>query len=177
MKKLLFFISITSLVFCNLVADTPLPADTREAYIQLSSVTTQNPPPFKSALITWDAIEQIKNFEVSNDKTHVICKVSGLYLVCASMQPGTTSRGVSGYLDSWFEINDIAVPASNSRQSVTQIAPVVLMTNTFLVQLNENDAFSTRILASAPEIGIIYLPNQKPEPSITSFIFSLMKIY
>lgn len=146
------------------------------AYVQLSSSVTQTPTPIVGSLILADTVNTIKNFEISDKKDSVICKVSGLYFLSCSMQPAALKRGIAGYLDCWFELNGKAISDSTTRQYVTEESPVGLMNIPFLIRLNEGDSIGARISASGPDIGIIYVQNPHNEPDITSYIISIFKI-
>ncbi len=148
-----------------------------DAYIQMSSVAIQIPTPVTGSLVTADTIDLIKNFEVSPARDAVICKVPGLYYVCSGIQPATLIRGISGYIDAWFVLNGEAISFSNSRQFIDENSRVTLMTNTILIQLEENDILATGFKASGPEIGLIFIQSPlRGEPSVTSFLFSAYKI-
>ncbi len=148
-----------------------------DAYIQMSSVARQIPTPGTGSLITSDTIDIIKNFEVTPAKDAVICKVPGLYYVCSGAQPSTLIRGISGYIDTWFVLNGVPVDYSGSRQYIDENSRVTLMTNTVLIQLEENDLLATGFLASRPDIGLIYIQSPlRGEPSVTSFLFTAYKI-
>jgi hypothetical protein len=170
MKKLLAI-----LVFLTYIGAQELHAEA--AYAQLSSVAIQRPAPITGSLLVVDTASPMKNFTLSPNKDALICKLPGLYFVSCSMQPAALSRGIEGYLDCWFELNGSPIAASNTRQYVTQDAPVNLLTVPFLVSLHSGDTIGTRIAASGPNIGVIYIqsPNSN-EPSITSYILSIFKV-
>ena len=177
-----------------------------EPYIQLYSSKTQTPDLNTGSTILSDPLsdkasgESINNFEVNLAKnpplniimriwnkitgstnpqeiSSVICKVPGVYLVGTGLQIGVIGSEASGYLDSWFELNDTPISNSNSRQYINQNSRTTLLTNTFLIKLKEGDKFSIKYTASGPDIGIIAfkdLPNN--EPDIFSFGASIVKV-
>ncbi len=171
--SLLFACTIPSLLHC----DETVPQD-QVAYVEISSEKTQIPNPNEKSLIYAENVSLLKNFEISKDRTSLTCKVDGIYLIGSGTQVGILNPRVSGYIDSWFELNGAPIPASNSRQYISQSAEVALMTNAFLIELKVGDVIRTGFSASGPDIGIVAftnLPNN--EPDIVSFGISLFKIY
>ncbi len=149
----------------------------QDAYIQLSSVITQIPSQGINSLVTFDTINLKKNFQISPDHTAVICQIPGLYYISCGLQPATIIRGVNGYLDTWFNVNGVSIPSSNSRQYVDENLRVSQVTNNSIFLLNEGDVISTGFASNNPYIGIIYIQSYlKNEPSVTSYIFSAYKI-
>jgi hypothetical protein len=138
---------------------------------------TQIPNQGLNSIILIDSIDLIKNFEVSPNKDAVICKIPGMYYISCGLQPATIVRGISGYLDTWFNVNGVAIPSSNSRQYVDENLRVSQITNNSIFVLNEGDVISTGFSSSSPYIGIIYIQSfLKNEPSVTSYIFCAYKI-
>ena len=167
--------SIIFFLFCTIFINGF--SDNQDAYIQMSSVATQIPSPGAGSLIVHDTINLIKNFEVTPKRDGIVCKVPGTYLIYVGLQPSTLSRGISGYLDTWFVINGIPIPSSTDRQYVDEHARVTLITNATLIQLHENDVLSTAFYSNTPNIGIIFIQSPlSSEPSITSFMLSAYKI-
>lgn len=149
----------------------------QDAYVQLSSVVTQIPNLGVSSLVTADTVDMIKNFEITPNKDAVICQIPGLYYISCGLQPATIVRGVSGYMDTWFNVNGVPIPSSNSRQYVDESLRVSQITNNSVAQLNEGDIISTGFSSSNPYIGIIYIQSYlSNEPSVTSYVFSAYKI-
>jgi hypothetical protein len=178
MQKIKFISTYLTLTFLfSLQSDEITPQDV-EAYLEISSNQTQAPNPNKKSLITTNAISEIRNFEVSKDGVTFTVKVDGIYLIGSGLQVGIFNPKVSGYIDCWFELNGIPIPASNSRQYASESTEVSLVTNAFLIELKSGDTFRTAFSASGPDIGIVAftnLPNN--EPDIVSFALSIFKIY
>ncbi len=163
----IFFATVSSLYATNPSA----------ALVQTSSAQTQIPSAGGTSLIISDSINFSDNFEISADKTSVICKIPGIYLASSGLQPAALTPRVSGYLDSWFIINGKPVEHSNSRQYINENSPVALVSNILLIDLKEKDVFAVGFSSSNPNIGIISIDNSKAsEPSITSFGLTLFKI-
>lgn len=149
----------------------------QDAYIQLSSVASQRPDLNMGSLITFDTIQLIKNFETTPKRDGIVCKIPGKYLIYTSMQPATLSRGVSGYLDNWYNVNGTPIASSNVRQYVSENAQLAQVTNGILIDLKENDIFSSGFIASDPLIGIVFIQSLlSSEPSVTSYILTAYKI-
>lgn len=158
----------------------PLYSENQEAYIQMSSSVTQTPNLITGTFILSDkgSAIPINNFDVSPNYDFVICKIPGMYLICTGLEIAVLSKGVSGYVDSWFELNGSPVPASNSRQFVNQDSPIAPVTNIFLMELKAGDTFGTKFIASGPNIGLICIKNlTDKQPDILSFGITLVKIY
>ncbi len=157
-----------------------------DAYIQLSGEITQIPTPLTGSLILSSSKGPVLNFDVTPNKDGIVCQVPGTYLVFAALQPATLSRGISGYLDTWFVLNGTAISSSNDRQYVDENSRLTLITNGTLIELKKDDVLSTAFLSSRPNIGIKFIqspltstPNglDKPiQPSVTSYILSAYKI-
>ena len=155
-----------------------------KAYFQSISSVTQVPNLTTSSFILSDpgSANPIKNFTFTetSDKSidKIVCEVSGLYLICTSIQPAVLAPRIRGYLDCWYELNGIPIPASNSRQYVNQDSKISLMTNTFLLELKKGDVFANKFIASGPDIGTICIKNLlNGEPNILSFGITILKIY
>lgn len=165
------------LFFTDLQGEPEIPQDS-EAYLELSSSKIQMPNPNQKSLIQTDIAALLKNFIVSEDGISFTAKIDGIYLIGSGTQAGILNPKVSGYIDVWFELNGVPIPATNSRQYISQSTPIALMTNAFLIALKAGDVFRTGFSASGPDIGIVSfsnLPNN--EPDIVSFGISLFKIY
>ena len=157
-----------------------------DAYIQMTGETTQIPTPLTGSLILSNSIGPLLNFIVTPNKDGVICQIPGTYLVFTGLQPATLSRGISGYLDTWFVQNGVPIISSNDRQYVDEHSRLTLITNATLISLNQGDVISTAFLSSRPNIGIKFIQSpltSAPEsiskpilPSVTSFVFSAFKI-
>ncbi len=174
MKYSMFFL----LICFNLISDE-LDWKKQDAYIQLSSVEIQTPVPGKGSLIRFDPADPDlrKNFETTPKRDGIVCRIPGKYLVFSAIQPATFCRGLSGYIDCWFEINGAALPGSNARQYVDEISYVAELTLITLIELKENDILSCAFSASGPNIGTIFIQSSlSSEPSVTSFALSAYKI-
>ncbi len=175
-NQILIFFSLFSIYSSYLFSDDQSWKD-QDAYIQLSSVATQVPTPGTGSLIIGETIDLIKNFEVTPNRDGIICIIPGKYLIFTSNQIATLSRGISGYLDSWFVLNGTAISSSNTRQFVTENSRSGLVTNCLLIDLKETDVFSVAFLANGPNIGLVYIQSSlSSEPSVTSYSLSAYRL-
>ncbi|MBM3193260.1 MAG: hypothetical protein FJZ59_03390 [Chlamydiae bacterium] len=179
LKKINFFvISFLSYLFFIPLESEEISLPDPEAYLEVASNKTQVPNPNQKSFIITDNTSFIKNFKAGDKGITFTAIIDGIYLIGSGVQVGILNPKVSGYIDVWFELNGAPIPATNSRQYISQSAEVALMTNAFLIELKNGDVFSIGFSASGPEIGIVAftnLPNN--EPDIVSIGISLFKIY
>ncbi|HEY5743357.1 MAG TPA: hypothetical protein VIS99_12540 [Terrimicrobiaceae bacterium] len=167
-------LGICVLLFLGLFAKAAaLQADV--AYAQLSSLVIQTPAAKGRSIIKMDSVDAMRNMEMSADKTKVVIKDSGVYLIMAAAQVGATSPGARGYVDIWLIKNDTNVSNSNTRMSVDTSASTGVLVCQSVLSLKAGDMIATGFSASGPELGIVLLQPDK-EPAIPSIIFSILKI-
>ncbi len=153
---------------------TPLLAE--PAYAQIYSAKIQQPVPVVGTLLKAELTTLLEQFELSESRDRLICKIPGLYFASSSIQPAALNYQINGYLDCWFELNGKAISASSTRQYVMSDLPIALMTIPFILYLNQGDSLAVRMTASGPDIGIIYIEATPKEPIIPSFTLSIFKV-
>ena len=152
-----------------------LRVEAETAYAQLSSFATQMPEPGGFSLAKMEAVDLIKEIDVSEKKDAIVIRKNGLYLLSFSGQLGSMVKGTEGYMDVWFVKNGKPIVNSNNRMYLSRLIPVTLLTTTALSELSPGDTLSIAYSASGPEIGLLYLPADKGPP-IVSTIFSAFMV-
>lgn len=179
LKVVLLFLPLVS-SFSDEPKNTTPPPPPIEGYLQIYSTKTQTPNLITGSYIFSDPIppQYVKNFEVSPQYDKIICKQSGIYLMCIGVQPAILSSGIGGYVNCWYELNGKPVAGSNSRQYVNQDSPISIVTNIFLIPLNQGDSVGVKFSASGPNIGVIAINNPFPGiPAVFSYGLTILKIY
>lgn len=145
------------------------------AYAQLSSLVTQLPSPTGDRVIKMESLDAVKNMDVSADKTSVLVKVDGVYLIIAAVQLGASNPGVKGWMDVWLKLNDKDMPNSNTRYYISNSSETVVLVVQSVSPFKAGDRISVGFSASGPSLGAIFTQPAN-EPAIPSIITSILKI-
>ena len=129
------------------------------AFGQFSSLVTQVPSASGASLVKMDSVENLQNLEISKNKDKIIIKEAGYYFVIATGQIGGVSVGAKGYMDIWFVKNDVAIPNSNNRMTITDYRTIGVLRSQFIIKLAAGDTFSTSYSASAPSFWVLFSLN------------------
>ncbi len=145
------------------------------AYGQFSSIVTQIPSASGASFVKMDSVDNLQNLEIASSKDKIIIKEEGTYFIIATGQIGGISAGAKGYIDIWFVKNDVPIPNSNNRMTITDYRTVGVLTTQFIIKLSPNDTIATRYFASAPSIGFVFSQPDR-EPIVSSFLLSIFKV-
>lgn len=164
-------------IFCFLLTGLSLQekALAASAFGQFSSLVTQVPSASGASLVKMDSVENVQNLEISKNKDKIVIKEAGYYFVIATGQIGGVSVGAKGYMDIWFVKNDVAIPNSNNRMTITDYRTIGVLSSQFIIKLAPGDTFGTSYSASAPSLGFVF-SQPDIEPAVSSFLLSIFKI-
>ena len=95
--------------------------DYRKAFGQLASTKTQRIDNLKPFEIELDTQEDVAGgvHTIDFDKSDIIIKQSGMYLIIAAPQIGKARGTRSRWMDFWVRVNNVDVPHSNIRRVIT----------------------------------------------------------
>lgn len=150
------------------------PSESKNAYAQLSALTTQNPGRSGNAILHWDSVDATLNMDVSADKKSVIVKEPGVYFIMTSVQAGSIDQTTTGYVDIWLIRNNKQLANTGSRVTVDVPTGVSINVSQSVLSLQAGDTLGIGYSVSGPSLGIVYLQPEK-EPGITS-IFTILKL-
>jgi hypothetical protein len=151
----------------------------RKAFGQFSSNKIQRPNTLQPVEVELDSQEDVAGGEHSIDfeKSDVIIKQSGMYLLIACPQVGKTRGTSNRWIDFWVRINNVDLPNSTIRRVISdsQEKDVVLL-NT-VTHLNKGDALTVMMAVEVESEGLgIEAIEPDGEPTIPSIIVTLVQL-
>jgi hypothetical protein len=150
-------------------------SDAAPAYAQLSSLTTQVPTSGIPTNVRLDSIDALKNLELDATKEKIVIKESGIYLLLAAGQIGSTNQVTAGYVDFWYLKNGKSVPNSNGRMSVDPANATGVLMLQSVMELHAGDTLSIAYISSGASIGFVFTRPDN-EPAIPSMVWTILKI-
>lgn len=127
------------------------------AYANMSCLRTIAPTSAQGSVITFDTLDQINGFDVSQKKDRIIIKEDGIYFFTVTAQVGTIAREASGYIDIWFSVNGKPIANSGSRGTVRNSVETYPCVTSTIIALKAGDAIESYFAASGPQLGLLFL--------------------
>lgn len=127
------------------------------AFIQLSDSTIQAPANTDPTLVLFDTTDESEDITYSAGT--ITINSNGMYAVVIGAQVGKATGAVERKVDMWLRVDDVDVPNSNVRNSITNTETQLLVLNTI-----------TRLAAGA-EIKV-YMGVDNTSGSVGMYVFT-----
>ena len=153
--------------------------DYRKAFGQLASTKTQRIDSLKPVEIELDTQEDVAGgvHTIDFDKSDIIIKQSGMYLIIAAPQIGKARGTRSRWMDFWVRVNNVDVPHSNIRRVITDSQEKDVIGLNVVMPLNRGDAVNIMMSGETEGEGLgIEAIEPDGEPSIPSIIVTILQL-
>ena len=153
--------------------------DYRKAFGQLASTKTQRIDSLKPVEIQLDTQEDVAGgvHTIDFDKSDIIIKQSGMYLIIAAPQIGKARGTRSRWMDFWVRVNNVDVPHSNIRRAITDSQEKDVIGLNVVMPLNRGDAVNIMMSGETEGEGLgIEAIEPDGEPSIPSIIVTILQL-
>lgn len=148
--------------------------DDPAAFIQLSDSTTQAPANTDPTLVTFDTEDE------SEDITHaagtITINSTGMYAIVIGAQVGKATGAAERKVDMWLRVDDVDVPNSNVRNSITNTETQLLVLN-IITRLDAGAEIKVYMGVDNPTGSVgMYVFTPSGRPVIPSVILSIYKL-
>ena len=153
--------------------------DYRKAFGQLASTKTQRIDNLKPFEIELDTQEDVAGgvHTIDFDKSDIIIKQSGMYLIIAAPQIGKARGTRSRWMDFWVRVNNVDVPHSNIRRVITDSQEKDVIGLNVVMPLNRGDAVNIMMSGETEGEGLgIEAIEPDGEPAIPSIIVTILQL-
>ena len=153
--------------------------DYRKAFGQLASTKTQRIDNLKPVEIELDTQEDVAGgvHTIDFDKSDIIIKQSGMYLIIAAPQIGKARGTRSRWMDFWVRVNNVDVPHSNIRRVITDSQEKDVIGLNVVMPLNRGDAVNIMMSGETEGEGLgIEAIEPDGEPAIPSIIVTILQL-
>ena len=157
----------------------PKQRDYRKAFGQLASTKTQRIDSLKPFEIELDTQEDVAGgvHTIDFDKSDIIIKQSGMYLIIAAPQIGKARGTRSRWMDFWVRVNNVDVPHSNIRRVITHSQEKDVIGLNVVMPLNRGDAVNIMMSGETEGEGLgIEAIEPDGEPAIPSIIVTILQL-